>query len=85
MNRYDGIYKVVKYYPEKGLSGFRVWKYLLRRDDPSPAPWESGAKQYPIIVSLSVFYILLTLKNIKLRFILTFCFNNLISICKVKE
>lgn len=38
-NRYDGIYKVVKYFPEKGLSGFIVWKYLLRRDDPSPAPW----------------------------------------------
>ncbi|XP_072931393.1 E3 ubiquitin-protein ligase UHRF1-like [Epargyreus clarus] len=47
--RYDGIYKVVKYYQEKGLSGYRVWKYLLRRDDPAPAPWESGAKQYPII------------------------------------
>ncbi|KAH9643541.1 hypothetical protein HF086_016748 [Spodoptera exigua] len=47
--RYDGIYKVVKYYPEKGLSGFIVWKYLLRRDDPNPAPWEPGAKEYPII------------------------------------
>ncbi|XP_021188039.3 E3 ubiquitin-protein ligase UHRF1 [Helicoverpa armigera] len=48
-NRYDGIYKVVKYYPEKGLSGYRVWKYLLRRDDPSPAPWEPGVKEFPII------------------------------------
>ncbi|XP_047544031.1 E3 ubiquitin-protein ligase UHRF1-like [Vanessa atalanta] len=47
--RYDGIYKVVKYYPEKGLSGYRVWKYLLRRDDPNPAPWEPGAKQFPIV------------------------------------
>ncbi|XP_063837600.1 E3 ubiquitin-protein ligase UHRF1-like [Ostrinia nubilalis] len=47
--RYDGIYKVVKYYPEKGLSGYRVWKYLLRRDDPSPAPWEPDAKQFPIV------------------------------------
>lgn len=47
--RYDGIYKVVKYYPEEGLSGYRVWKYLLRRDDPSPAPWESGAKEYSIV------------------------------------
>ncbi|XP_073950182.1 E3 ubiquitin-protein ligase UHRF1-like isoform X2 [Choristoneura fumiferana] len=47
--RYDGIYKVVKYYPERGLSGFRVWKYLLRRDDPSPAPWEPEAKQFPIV------------------------------------
>ncbi|KAJ2954656.1 hypothetical protein O0L34_g2952 [Tuta absoluta] len=47
--RYDGIYKVVKYYPEKGISGYRVWKYLLRRDDPSPAPWEPDAKQYEMI------------------------------------
>ncbi|CAH2985650.1 unnamed protein product [Chilo suppressalis] len=47
--RYDGIYKVVKYYPEKGLSGYRVWKYLLRRDDPSPAPWEPGAKEFQIV------------------------------------
>jgi hypothetical protein len=27
-----------------------IWRYLLRRDDPSPAPWEKGAKQYPCIV-----------------------------------
>ncbi|XP_032527455.2 E3 ubiquitin-protein ligase UHRF1-like [Danaus plexippus] len=47
--RYDGIYKVVKYYPERGLSGYIVWKYLLRRDDPSPAPWETGAKKYNIV------------------------------------
>ena len=33
-NRYDGIYKVVKYWPEKGKTGFIVWKYLIRRDDP---------------------------------------------------
>ncbi|KAF6212932.1 hypothetical protein GE061_010644 [Apolygus lucorum] len=38
-NRYDGIYKVVKYYKETGQSGFKVWRYLLRRDDPIPAPW----------------------------------------------
>ena len=38
-NRYDGIYKLVKYWPEKGQSGFLVWRYLLRRDDPAPAPW----------------------------------------------
>lgn len=48
--RYDGIYKVVKYYPEKGKAGFIVWRYLLRRDDPSPAPWEKGAKQFDMIV-----------------------------------
>ncbi|XP_014205108.1 E3 ubiquitin-protein ligase UHRF1-like [Copidosoma floridanum] len=38
-NRYDGIYKVVKYWQGKGQSGFKVWRYLLRRDDPVPAPW----------------------------------------------
>ena len=32
-NRYDGIYKVVKYWPQKNKDGFIVWKYLLRRDD----------------------------------------------------
>ncbi|KAK3822339.1 MAG: PUA-like domain-containing protein, partial [Linnemannia gamsii] len=37
--RYDGIYKVVKYWPEVGKAGFRVWRYLMRRDDPEPAPW----------------------------------------------
>ena len=44
--RYDGIYKVVKYYPQKGESGFLVWKFVLRRDDPSPAPWEKSAKKF---------------------------------------
>ncbi|GIY43285.1 e3 ubiquitin-protein ligase UHRF1, partial [Caerostris darwini] len=44
-NRYDGIYKVVKYWPEKGKSGFLVWRYLLRRDDPSPAPWTKAGKK----------------------------------------
>ncbi|KRT83940.1 PHD finger motif containing protein, partial [Oryctes borbonicus] len=39
-NRYDGVYKVVKYYPEKGKSGFIIWRYFLRRDDPAPAPWD---------------------------------------------
>ncbi|KAM4710026.1 E3 ubiquitin-protein ligase UHRF2 isoform 2-T3 [Discoglossus pictus] len=38
-NRYDGIYKVVKYWPEIGKCGFLVWRYLLRRDDSEPAPW----------------------------------------------
>ena len=31
--RYDGIYKVVKYWPEKAKSGFIVWRYLFRRDE----------------------------------------------------
>ncbi|XP_072309172.1 E3 ubiquitin-protein ligase UHRF2-like isoform X2 [Eucyclogobius newberryi] len=38
-NRYDGIYKVVKYWPEVGKCGYLVWRYLLRRDDQEPAPW----------------------------------------------
>ena len=29
----DFILQVVKYWPEKGKSGFIVWRYLLRRDD----------------------------------------------------
>ncbi|KAF9128393.1 ubiquitin-like with PHD and RING finger domains 2 [Mortierella sp. 14UC] len=37
--RYDGVYKVVKYWPETGKAGFRIWRYLMRRDDPEPAPW----------------------------------------------
>uniref|UniRef100_A0A7N0T7Q8 Uncharacterized protein n=1 Tax=Kalanchoe fedtschenkoi TaxID=63787 RepID=A0A7N0T7Q8_KALFE len=28
---YDGLYEVVKYWPEQGLSGFTVYKYKLRR------------------------------------------------------
>ncbi|XP_072402002.1 E3 ubiquitin-protein ligase UHRF1-like [Diabrotica undecimpunctata] len=47
--RYDGIYKVVKYYPEKGESGFLVYRYLLRRDDPNPAPWEEGGHEDDIV------------------------------------
>ncbi|XP_068091119.1 E3 ubiquitin-protein ligase UHRF1-like [Hyperolius riggenbachi] len=44
-NRYDGIYKVVKYWPQKGKSGFLVWRYLLRRDDEEPAPWTKEGKE----------------------------------------
>lgn len=44
--RYDGIYKCVKCWPQKGQAGFIVWRYLFRRDDPNPAPWtEEGKKQ----------------------------------------
>ncbi|XP_012685480.2 E3 ubiquitin-protein ligase UHRF2 [Clupea harengus] len=45
-NRYDGIYKVVKYWPEIGKCGFLVWRYLLRRDEQEPAPWSpEGAER----------------------------------------
>ena len=35
--RYDGMYKLVKYWKQKGKSGFYVRRYELRRDDPAPA------------------------------------------------
>ncbi|KAF8985371.1 E3 ubiquitin-protein ligase uhrf1 [Entomortierella lignicola] len=44
-NRYDGIYKIVKYWPERGESGYDVWRYLMRRDDPEPAPWTEAGKK----------------------------------------
>lgn len=45
-DRYDGIYKIVKYWPEKGKSGFLVWRYFLQRDDPIPPVWtEEGKKR----------------------------------------
>jgi len=43
--RYDGIYKVVKYWKQKGKSGFFVWRYELRRDDPAPTPWSEEGKK----------------------------------------
>lgn len=42
--RYDGLYKVVDFWPEKGKAGFIVWRYRLRRDDPEPAPWSKDGK-----------------------------------------
>ncbi|XP_076763687.1 ubiquitin-like with PHD and ring finger domains 1 [Xylocopa sonorina] len=55
-NRYDGIYKVVKYYPDTGKSGFRVWRYLLRRDDPAPAPWTKEGKARIAALGLKPMY-----------------------------
>ncbi|CAG8451315.1 6703_t:CDS:2 [Ambispora leptoticha] len=43
--RYDGIYKLVKYWKETGSTGFIVWRYLMRRDDPEPAPWTKEGKR----------------------------------------
>lgn len=43
--RYDGIYRVVKYWPEKSSTcDFNIWRFLLRRDDPIPAPWTKEGK-----------------------------------------
>lgn len=55
-NRYDGIYKVVKYYPDTGKSGFRVWRYLLRRDDPATAPWTEDGKARIAALGLKPMY-----------------------------
>ncbi|KAJ2815058.1 hypothetical protein IWW50_006940, partial [Coemansia erecta] len=44
--RYDGLYRIVKYWKEKGVSGFYVWRYLFRRDDPEPAPWTDEGRAF---------------------------------------
>lgn len=39
--RYDGLYTVEKYWPCTGLSGFLVYKYVLKRVvDQPPPPWK---------------------------------------------
>lgn len=44
--RYDGLYKVVKYWPHKvPETGFVIWKFLLRRDDQEYAPWMSSGRR----------------------------------------
>ncbi|KAM6468358.1 E3 ubiquitin-protein ligase UHRF2 [Liasis olivaceus] len=55
-NRYDGIYKVVKYWPEIGKCGFLVWRYLLRRDDAEPAPWTTEGIERSKKLGLSLQY-----------------------------
>ncbi|XP_006896498.1 PREDICTED: E3 ubiquitin-protein ligase UHRF1 [Elephantulus edwardii] len=55
-NRYDGIYKVVRYWPEKGKSGFLVWRYLLRRDDSEPGPWTKEGKNRSKRLGLTMQY-----------------------------
>lgn len=37
--------QVVKYWPEKGKSGFLVWRYLLKRNDDEAAPWTRDGKE----------------------------------------
>lgn len=55
-NRYDGIYKVAKYWAEKGQSGFLVWRYLLKRDDELPAPWTKEGKKNSEKLGLELVY-----------------------------
>ncbi|KAL8620984.1 hypothetical protein ACOMHN_035920 [Nucella lapillus] len=43
--RYDGLYTVEKYWFTKGLSGFGVYKFALRRcKDQAPPPWELSSE-----------------------------------------
>ncbi|KAJ1832845.1 hypothetical protein LPJ73_007960, partial [Coemansia sp. RSA 2703] len=44
--RYDGLYRIVKYWRQKGVSGHYVWRYLFRRDDPEPAPWTPEGREH---------------------------------------
>ncbi|CAH1759505.1 12583_t:CDS:2 [Entrophospora sp. SA101] len=53
--RYDGIYKVVKYWPEKGTSGFIVWRFFMRRDDTEPAPWTPEGMKRIIDLGLKMY------------------------------
>ncbi|KAI8095532.1 PUA-like domain-containing protein [Thamnidium elegans] len=44
--RYDGLYKVVRYWPHKDTkTGFIIWKFLFRRDDQESPPWMAQCKQ----------------------------------------
>ncbi|KAK4006052.1 hypothetical protein OUZ56_011182 [Daphnia magna] len=45
--RYDGLYTVEKYWQCVGKSGFKVYKFALRRcPDQAPPPWVSGVVSY---------------------------------------
>lgn len=46
----------MKYYPDTGKSGFRVWRYVLRRDDPVPAPWTKEGKERITLLGLKLLY-----------------------------
>ena len=54
--RYDGLYKVVKYYPEFNEDGFKMWRYLLRRDDPVPSPWTPEGRRRITELGLKIQY-----------------------------
>ncbi|KAG0047352.1 hypothetical protein BGZ83_007576 [Gryganskiella cystojenkinii] len=43
--RYDGIYKLEKYWEEKGKADLMVWRFKFRRDDTEPAPWTAAGKR----------------------------------------
>ncbi|KAI8636143.1 PUA-like domain-containing protein [Parasitella parasitica] len=44
--RYDGEYKIVKYWPyTEPTTGNVIWKFLFRRDDPEMPPWSPEGRR----------------------------------------
>ncbi|KAI8366586.1 PUA-like domain-containing protein [Blakeslea trispora] len=44
--RYDGLYKLVRYWPyREPTTGILIWKFLFRRDDQELPPWMSGGQE----------------------------------------
>ncbi|KAL7313456.1 hypothetical protein PS15m_007203 [Mucor circinelloides] len=44
--RYDGVYKIVSYWPHKDpTTGNIIWKYMFRRDDEEMPPWSSEGRR----------------------------------------
>ncbi|XP_016114723.1 E3 ubiquitin-protein ligase UHRF2-like [Sinocyclocheilus grahami] len=88
-NRYDGIYKVVKYWPEIGKCGFLVWRYLLRRDDLEPAPWTTegierskklGLKVQNFLRKVEQMFMCVCCQELSFQPVTTECSHN---VCKV--
>lgn len=44
--RYDGIYKLVRYWKERIADNCHIWRFHFRRDDDEPAPWTPEGRQY---------------------------------------
>jgi len=55
--RYDGIYKLVRYWPEKGASGFKVWRYFMRCDDTKPASWTQEGNEWIKKLGLKIYVV----------------------------
>jgi len=47
--RYDGLYYVEDAYHVIGKSGFKVWRFTLRRQDGTPPPWASVNALPPVV------------------------------------
>lgn len=66
--------QVVKYWPEKGKSGFLVWRYLLKRNDDEPAPWTRDGKERVKKLGLTM-QVTSPFKSTSL-FVFPLCFSN---------